>query len=166
MEIDMKKHILIPILIAGVIVLVAGAAVGGFFGGRAYERNQANTIRNDFMSERGIQGFNPNAAPNENFTPGQNGTNFPSGGFGRGASGEVKSIDGNTLTLTTGQNETKVTLSDTTAIVKSTSGTTADLAAGQQVMVTGERDADGNVTATQVMILSTSDNQSPADTTP
>ena len=168
----MKKQILIPILSAGVIVLVAGAAVGGFFGGKAYERNRADTIRNDFMRERGIVGFDTNmapgagmnqsqgAAPNENMNTG----NFPAGGMGRGASGEVKSVDGNTLTLTTGENETKVTLSDNTTIVKTISGSTADLTAGQQVMVTGERDSDGNITATQVTILNGS--QSPSGATP
>ena len=160
----MKKNILIPLIIAGVIVLVAGAAVGGFFGGKAYESNRASSIRNDFMRERGIQGFDPNAVPDMGQITGQNGANFSGGGFGRGASGEIKSIDGNTLTLTTGQNETKVTLSDTTTIVKTISGSTADLTAGQQVMVTGERDADGNVTATQVTILS--GNQSPSGATP
>jgi hypothetical protein len=162
METNMKKNILIPLIIAGVIVLIAGAAVGGFFGGRAYERNQANTVRNDFMRERGIQGFNPNAAPN-----GQNGANFQSGAFGRGATGEVKSLDGNALTLTSGGTDTVITLSDTTQIVKTTSGTTADLTAGQQVMVIGERDANGNVTtATQVTILNTSTSQSPSGATP
>jgi hypothetical protein len=151
----MKKNILIPMIIIGAIVLVAGAAVGGFFGGRAYQRNQANTVRNNFMRDRGIQGFDPNAAPNAV----QGGANFPAGGIvmGRGATGEVKSIDGNTLTLTSGDTETVITLSDTTQIVKTTSGTTADLTVGQQVMVTGERDANGKITtATQVTILNTS----------
>ena len=149
----MKKNILIPMIIIGVIVLVAGAAVGGFFGGKAYERNQANTVRDNFLRDRGIQGFNPNAAPNA----GQGGANFTAGGFGRGTTGEVKSLDGNTLTLTSGGTDTVITLSDKTQIVKTTSGTTADLTAGQQVMVTGERDANGNITtATQVTILNTS----------
>jgi hypothetical protein len=148
----MKKNILIPMIIIGVIVLVAGAAVGGFFGGRAYQRNQANTVRNNFMRDRGIQGFDPNAAQNA----GQVGANFPAGGMGRGVSGEVKSLEGNTLTLTSNGTETVITLSDTTQIVKTTSGTTADLTAGQQVMVTGERDANGKITtATQVTILNT-----------
>jgi hypothetical protein len=149
----MKKNILIPMIIIGVIVLVAGAAVGGFFGGRAYQRNQANTVRNNFMRDRGIQGFDPNAAQNA----GQAGANFPAGGMGRGVSGEVKSLEGNTLTLTSNGTETVITLSDTTQIVKTTSGTTADLTAGQQVMVTGQRDANGKITtATQVTILNTS----------
>jgi len=156
----MKKQILIPILIAVVIVLVAGAALGGFFGGKAYERNQANTVRNDFMRERGIEGFDPNSAqpgdmPGQNMAPG--GGNIAAGVMGRGASGEIKSIEGNTLTLTSNGTETVITLSDTTQIVITTSGTTADLSAGQQVMVVGQRDANGNITtATQVTILNTS----------
>jgi len=157
------KKITIVIIIVGAIIVAAGSAVGGFFGGRAYQRNQANTVRNNFLRERGVAGFDPNAAPNA--VP--NAANNPGRGFGGGgASGQVKSIDGNTLTLTTGQNETTVTLSDTTSIVKSTPGTTSDLAAGQQVMVTGQRNPDGNVTATQVLILNTSDSQAPAGTTP
>jgi hypothetical protein len=164
MEIKMKKNIIIPIIIAGVIVLVAGAGVGGFFGGKAYERSHANTVRNNFLQSRGIQGFDPNAAPNG--AANVNGTNFPSGGFGRGASGQIKSIDGNTLTLTTGQNETKVTLSDTTIIEKSTPGATTDLQTGQNVTVTGQRDSNGSVTATQVLILSTDASPTPAGTTP
>jgi hypothetical protein len=168
-EIKMKKQILIPILIAGAVLLIAGAGIGGFFGGRAYERNQANTIRNDFMRERGIENFDPNAIPgaginmDANAMPGAG--NFPGRGIG-GATGEVKSIDGNTITLSTGQNETTVTLSDNTAIVKTTSGAVADLAEGQQVMVTGDRDEDGNVTATQVTILSAGANPSPANPAP
>ena len=159
----MKKNILIPMIIIGVIVLIAGAAVGGFFGGKAYQRNQANTVRDNFMQERGIQGFDPNAAPNA----GQNEANFPAGGMGRGATGEVKSIDGNTLTLTSGGTDTVITLSDKTQIVKTTSGTTADLTAGQQVMVTGERDDAGKfTTVTQVMILDASVGQPPAGILP
>jgi hypothetical protein len=164
---DMKKNILISLIVLGVIVLVAGAAVGGFFGGKAYERNQANTVRTNFMRDRGIQAFNPNAAPNGSLVTGQNGTNFPGGGFSRGASGQIKSIDGNTLTLTSGDTETVITLSDTTQIVKTISGTTADLSAGQQVMVIGERDSNGKITtATQVTILEAGAVQVPAGSTP
>jgi hypothetical protein len=172
----MNKKIIIPILIAGVIILVAGAAVGGFFYGKSYESNRASTIRNDFMRERGIQGFDPNSAstggmPDQNANPNAQGTtgNFPGGsmGMGRGASGEIKSIEGNTLTLTSGDTETVMNLSDATTIVKYTTGSTADLVAGQQVMVTGERDADGKITTvTQVTILDASVGQPPAGTTP
>jgi hypothetical protein len=164
METEMKKNILIPLMIAGVIVLIAGAGVGGFFYGKSYESNRANTIRDNFMRERGIQGFDPNTAPSQGQVFNQDGINVVGGGFGRGASGEIKSIDGNTLTLGVGENETKVTLADNTAIVKTVAGSTADLTAGLQIMVVGERDADGMITATQVTILSGS--PLPSDATP
>jgi len=159
MEKEMNKNILIPLVIAGVIVLAAGAAVGGFFYGKSYESNRASNIRDNFMQERGIQNFDPNSAPSFSQNSGQPGAVFQGGGFGRGESGEVKSLDGKTLTLTIGENETKVTLTDNTTIVKSTTATLADITAGQQVMVIGERDADGNMTANQITILNTSPSQ-------
>ena len=162
----MKKNILIPILIASAIVLIAGAGVGGFFGGKAYERNQANQTRNNFLRERGIQGFDPNNPPSGNLTPGQNGGTFTGGGFGRGATGQIKSIDGNTITLTEGQTEVKVTLSDTTRIEKSTAASTADLQAGLQVTITGQRDSSGNITASQVLILGAAATPISSGTTP
>jgi hypothetical protein len=163
----MKKNIIISLIVLGVIALVAGAGVGGFFYGKSYESNRANDIRTNFMRDRGIQDFNPNAAPNGSLVTGQNGPNFSGGGFSRGAAGQIKSIVGNILTLTSGDTETVITLSDTTQIVKTVSGTTADLTAGQQVMVTGERDKDGNITtATQVTILEAGAVQVPAGTAP
>ena len=67
--------------------------------------------------------------------------------------GEVKSIEGNVLTVSTAQDVTTVNLSDTTQIVKSVEGTTSDLQPGVRVMVTGEQDNDGNITASQITIL-------------
>ena len=78
----------------------------------------------------------------------------------------MKSLDGNTLTLVSGDTETVVTLSENTQIVKTTTGASTDLTAGLQVMVTGERDADGNVTATQVTILGAGIDLTPVNTTP
>lgn len=171
----MNKKIIIPIIIVGVIILVAGAAAGGFFYGKSYESNRASTIRDNFMRERGIEGFDPNAAPMQGMNPNQNAIpntdmnpgNFPAGGMSRGTSGEIKSIEGNTLTLTSGDTETVISLSDATMIVKYTTGSTADLVAGQQVMVTGDRDDTGNITTvTQVTILDASVGQPPVGTTP
>ncbi len=147
------------IIIIGIaIVVAAGAGVGGFFGGRAYERSQANNVRNDFLQARGVGGFTPGAGANAN------GTQIR--GFGGGAFGTVKSIDGNTFTLTTAQSEVKVTLSDTTTFEKTTAGTSADLQAGQDVTVAGQRDANGNITAAQVTILPAGSVQAPSGTTP
>ncbi len=157
----MKKisplKIILPI--AAVIVAVA-IGVGGFYGGMAYQRSQANTTRNDFLTARGLD---PNSLPSGNF-PGGNppsGTGSQTGQTGQpggvpGITGQVKSIVGTTLTLTVGQNEVKVTLPDTAVVEKSVSGAASDLQTGQQVMVTGQRDSSGNLAASQVIIL---DNQ-------
>jgi hypothetical protein len=82
--------------------------------------------------------------------------------MGRGVTGEVISLEGNTLTLSTLQNETKVTLSADTSIQKTAEGTTTDLQPGQQVMVTGERDADGNLTAIQITIMNNAGSPPPS----
>jgi hypothetical protein len=154
----MKTTLIIVIVIA--VIVAAGVGVGGFFAGKAYEKSQANTVRNDFMRSRGIQDFNPNDLP-----AGANVQNGQARAFGGGAFGTVKSIDGNTLILTTAQNtEVKVTLSDTTQIEKTISGATSDLTAGLQVSVNGQRDASGNITAVQVTILPAGSIQAPTAT--
>jgi len=151
----MKTTLIIVIVFA--VVVAAGAGVGGFFAGKAYERNQANTVRNDFLSSRGIQNFNPNSA--------STGTNGQARVFGGGSFGTIKSIDGNTITLTTAQNtEVKITLSDTTRIEKTTSGATSDLTTGLEVSVNGQRDSNGNITATQVTIIPAGSFQAPSGT--
>ena len=67
--------------------------------------------------------------------------------------GEVKSIEGNILTLSTAENVTTVTLSENTKIVKTVEGMTSDLQAGMRVMVTGDTDEDGAITASQITIV-------------
>jgi hypothetical protein len=160
MEVDMKTTLIIVIVIA--VIVTAGAGVGGFFAGKAYERNHANSVRNDFFTSRGIQNFNPNDATNG----GQNGANPGARAFGGGAFGTVKSIDGNTLVLTTNQSDVTVTLSDTTRIEKTTDVSTADLQVGQNVTVAGQRDSNGNVTASQVTIIPADSNLVPSGVTP
>jgi hypothetical protein len=107
----------------------------------AYQRNQVNQIRNNFFRQRGID---PNGAPNG----GQR-----QGFFGGGATGQIKGVQGNVLTLSTPQNTTTVNLTDSTRIEKAAPAASTDLQPGERVLVTGERDANGNITASQVLIL-------------
>ncbi len=141
----MKKVLLV--LLA--VLLAAATGAGGFYGGMTYgtntERNQANQIQADFFRQRGGMPAG---------TPDANNLQRRAAGFGGGGvNGQVKSISGNTLTISTGQNETKVTLSATTQILKTDPAVTGDLQAGEQVLITGERDANGNLTAIQILIM-------------
>ncbi len=155
----MKKII---IIIAAVVLAVLIAA-GSFWGGMAYQTSRANQIRANFINSRGGQlpsdgqFLNNGQFPNggQGF-PMMNGTPNPSGpGFmgGRGTSGQVKSIEGNVLTLSTAQDVVTVNLSDSTRIQKTVSGTVGDLQPGMRVMVSGEKDNSGNINASQVQIL-------------
>ena len=161
------------ILIAVGAILLAGAiAAGSFWGGMAYQTNQANQARANFLNTRGLTdggqlpangggvpagGFPGGGAPNGQ-NPGFPGGGAPNGqnpGFigGGGTIGQVKTIDGNVMTISTAQNVTSVNLTDTTQVEKTVSGAISDLQPGMQVMVTGKKDASGNITASQVSIL-------------
>ncbi len=138
----MKKVVIVIVA----IVLAVGIAAGSFYGGMAYERTQANSVRNAFLRSRGL-------SANGNGSANGQGSNGARGFFGGGVTGQVKSLNGNTLQISTAQNVTTVTLSSSTVIDKTTAGATTDLQPGDRVLVTGSRDSSGNVTATQVLIL-------------
>jgi hypothetical protein len=144
------------LIIAGVVVLAGLLSAGSFFGGRAYERTQASRVRSDFLRSRGIPlNGTGDGAQGFNGAPGASGgqRQFFLGGGDGGVSGQVKSIDGNVLTLSTPQDVTTVNISDTTRIEKTVAGTTGDLQPGQRVIVSGERDSKGNLSAAQITII-------------
>jgi hypothetical protein len=147
----MKK----TLMIFGAILLAALLSAGSFWGGMAYQSNRADRARANFMNARGLAG--DGQAPDGGQFPdiGQ----FANGGAGfaggRGMDGQVKTIDGNVMTLSTAQDVTTVNLTETTRVEKTVSGAIADLQPGMQVMVTGQRDDNGDVTASQVTILNT-----------
>jgi hypothetical protein len=135
----MKKVLLI---IAG-LALLAIAAGAGFEYGKTYQGNQANQIRSQFLRSRGI---NPSNGSGRDQAGGFG------GGFGGGTFGQLKSVNGNTLTVTTQNGDVTVDLTANTQIEKTTSGTPADLQAGQQLVIRGQRDSSGTVTAESVQI--------------
>ena len=143
------------LIIVGAVVLAVALAAGSFYGGMAYQRNQADQVRANFLRSRG---FDPNAAGNN--ANGQARRGF----FGGGLTGQVKSVDGNSLTVSTAQNVATVNLSSTTQIEKADPGALTDLQPGEQVLVTGQLDASGNITATQVLILGNQPAGAPAGT--
>ena len=125
-------------IIAGV-ALLAVAAGAGFQYGKTYQGNQASQIRNQFLRSRGINSGNGTGGAQ-------------AAGFGGGVFGQLKSVNGNTLTVTTQNGDETVDLTANTQIEKTTAGTTADLKAGEQLVVRGQRDSSGTVTAESVQI--------------
>jgi hypothetical protein len=70
------------------------------------------------------------------------------------ASGTITGIDGNTITLDTGQGAATVIVSANTSIQKNAAASLADLQAGQFLMVTGTTDASGNTAASSIVVRS------------
>jgi hypothetical protein len=66
--------------------------------------------------------------------------------------GTLTKINGNILTLTTAQGQTTVITSDNTTVQNVTTGTLSDLHAGGYLFAIGPQDANGNISATSIMI--------------
>jgi Domain of unknown function (DUF5666) len=139
------------LIIIGAIVLAIVVAGASFYGGMAYQRNQEAQIRANFSASRGFG--NNGQGQNGNGTGGGQRQGFF--GFGGGTVGQVKSFDGNVLTLSTPQNVTTVNVTSTTRVEKFGPGSTSDIQTGERVTVSGQRDSNGNITAEQIMILPT-----------
>ena len=142
------------IMIVGSIVIILAAAGGAFYGGMLYERQQAANLRAAFFSDRGggtggNDGTGGGGDGGGNFFGLGGGGNAPGG---RGAVGQIKSIDGDTITLSTPQREVEVRITDTTQFQKVVAGERGDLAAGDTITVRGQADANGNVTADSIQV--------------
>jgi hypothetical protein len=157
------------LIIVGAILLAALIAGGSFYGGMAYQTRQADQVRNRFMQARGmIEGDMPQFGqfpggdlPEGMQPPSGGGLGFP----GRGTIGVVKSIDGHVMTISTARDVTTVTLSEDTRIQKYAPAAIADLQPGVRVMVTGQQDEDGKITASQILIVN-NDSSNPNDPPP
>ena len=135
-------------IVIGAVLLAVLLGAGSFYGGMAYQRNQQNQIQARFFQSRGL--------PGGGF--GNNGNDFGqrrSFFGGGGVTEQVKSLDGNTLIISTAQNTTTVNLTGSTQIEKPATGSTADLQPGVRVVVNGQTGADGNITADQITIINT-----------
>lgn len=147
----MNKSILVT---AGVVILVLAVGGGSFYGGMLFEQSRAANIRNAFFANRG-GGDGGNGAfgggGNGNFGGGGGNGAFGGGGGGR-VFGQVKSIDGDTLVISTPQNVTTVHLTGTTTISKLVTGARTDLQPGETVNVRGQRETSGDITATDIQV--------------
>ena len=101
-----------------------------------------------------LQQFRQQLGEGGGFPLGEGG-GFPLGEGGlaaRALTGDIESIDGNVITVNTPQGPLRATLSDDTGIQVFSQGTLQDLEVGQQVVVRGERNEEGVMEATTVIV--------------
>jgi hypothetical protein len=147
----MGKYILAAVV---AIVLVAGAGYGGYRLGVQDGEQQAASVRENFFAQRGGTPVASNQGGNQGtFTPGQG---FSGGGTfaGRGGTAAtIKSIEGNTIIVSTAESELEVDVTPDTRITMTTDGSVSDLTVGERIFISG--DTSGNkMTASQIQVMS------------
>jgi hypothetical protein len=141
-----KKSLNLPLataILAGIVVLAVGLAGGaGLHAAFASDNTTSNQPQANGRFPGGYGGFR-----------GQNGQRqgqFPGGGQGGNATiGTVVSATGSELVVKTQSGNVTVKLTGDTTYEITKTGTSADLKAGEQVVVTGQN-ANGTITANSV----------------
>lgn len=135
----MKK--ILPVILALIAV-----GVGSFLGGMKY--GQSKIVTDEFaMGNDFVQGNRPAGLYG-------NGTSTRDraaiGGF---TSGEIIANDGKSVTLKLSDGGSKIIFySDITVISKSANGTKSDLKVGENIIVSGESNSDGSITAKSIQL--------------
>lgn len=144
------------ILVILALALVGTGTAGGYVYGRQTAQNEAQATRSRFVEERGApvggQVFVQRAAPVGVSGPGVVQMGGPGGEATLGA---VKAVSGTTLELSGANGEVKVQVTDQTTIQQTVQQTVtlADLKPGVDVIVIGERDSQGAVTAKSINVI-------------
>jgi hypothetical protein len=137
----MKNNLVITIIVA---VIVGGAA---FFGGMQYQKYQVPS----FAGRPGAFGQRM-MGQGGTIGTGQGGTPMRSGSF---ASGEITSIDSNTITIKTQDGSSKIIIySDSTKVNKTSDGSKSDLKVGERITAVGT-ESSGSITAQDISIGNT-----------
>ena len=124
--------------LVGVLLLLVVAA-GAFYGGMRFQGMRSSGTRANFFANRG----------------GADGANFGGGGGGGGRRsnmGQIKSIEGNVIIVSTQQERLQVTVTDTTKYQRLVDGKLDDLQVGANIIVRGESDANGVVNAVSIQL--------------
>ncbi len=132
-----KKHLIGAVVI---LIIIAGAA---FWGGMAYGKGQAASARaaafGNFVGGTGAAG--------------RTGFTGRTGAAGGGTAGKIISTSQGSITVELPSGSTQIVLlGDTTQILKTTSGSAADLTTGTNVVVSGPSNSDGSLTASSVQV--------------
>ena len=120
--------------LVGVLLLLVAA--GAFYGGMRFQGMRSSGTRANFFANRG----------------GADGANFGGGGGRRSNMGQIKSIEGNVIIVSTQQERLQVTVTDTTKYQRLVDGKLDDLQVGANIIVRGESDANGVVNAVSIQL--------------
>ena len=155
-----------------VAVVVIGLGVGGAFaGGVAVGQRRVEATPTPSSSIQSVleqlqqgtpfagMGQRPRQGTPVAGTPVPEGTPWPGmfglegalGGLNR--IGVVEKVEGNTINLTAGTGSMKVNVDKTTIISRTAEGQLSDIKAGDQVLVFGNRNDDGTISATSIVIV-------------
>lgn len=125
--------------LVGVLLLLVVVAAGAFYGGMRFQGMRSSGTRANFFANRG----------------GADGANFGGGGGGGGRRsnmGQIKSIEGNVIIVSTQQERLQVTVTDATKYQRLVDGKLDDLQVGANIIVRGESDANGVVNAVSIQL--------------
>ncbi len=120
--------------LVGVLLLLVAA--GAFYGGMRFQGMRSSGTRANFFANRG----------------GADGANFGGGGGRRSNMGQIKSIEGNVIIVSTQQERLQVTVTDATKYQRLVDGKLDDLQVGANIIVRGESDANGVVNAVSIQL--------------
>jgi len=140
----LKQSTMIVIMVAVVIVVGGGA----FYGGMKYSENRIMQDPKALFQK--MSGSIGKQFPSGN--TGKMGTAAQSGGglVAGGTLGTIQKIDGNTIVISTEEENIEVITSETTFIQKMMAVGTEDLEVGENVIVTGSKSSDGSIAARSI----------------
>jgi hypothetical protein len=123
------------------VALILIVAVGGFFGGSAYQKTQSASVQGNFNANSGLGAMGY----------GQNGNVQGQGMIP--VTGKIASSDSESFTIKLDDGSSKIVLLNSkSSINKSSTVSGSDLKTGEQVMVIGTSNSDGSLTASSIQL--------------
>ncbi len=145
----MKTKSFVALLAVAVIlgIIIGGALAGGIAIGKSQGKSEA---RQELQSQTG--GYSSLPSGQGNFQLPGSSSGIPSG---IGATvGTVEKVEGSLITLKTSTGTVLVNIGNSTSIQKTVEGSLQDISPGQNIAVSGNKNANGSIDARNIAITS------------